>query len=89
MLAEENGVDILEWEYWKEISEESVKTFLVEHDVQIEKSEESLVVSSNEMLPVIQDAKKKKVIIKTQREVTEWYVQYSMEGKFVEKYVSA
>lgn len=88
-LAEENGVVVLDWGYWEKISEESVKAFLCGNKINIEERDDNQDRVNNIMAPMILSVEKRKNLVKRQENVKEWYVQYSIEGKFISKYESA
>ena len=88
MLAKKNGVNILYWNYYDEITEESVREFLVKNHISIRNDRKESVIHYNEMDTIIEVKKEKSTVNRNVKETKWWYIQYSMQGNLVNKYES-
>ena len=84
-LAEENDIAIFYWDYALPVNKENVVAFLAENhiDYSIEKATDTSIVSGAKMAPPTKLSKPSST-----HQRTSYVVQYSLEGKFIEKYSS-
>lgn len=84
-LCAENNVCLLEWSYQIPVNDENVVQFMKENDIAFVEKNVNIEIC-NEMAPIIEE---KKVTSKKVKEkvLTNYIVQYDLNGNYVEKYL--